>query len=149
MKRSDGMNAAIAVAVSWAAVWGFPAFVIEGLANLGVEFSITYAVDMWPQVLVIPGLLCGLLFWGAIAVAAGDRRNEDLPVEGLAALGAVIGLAPGGFAVANLTGDAIPTLWVIGATTLMGATAGSASALLFRYLARRRGAERGLTAGHR
>jgi hypothetical protein len=82
-------------------------------------------------------LLCGLLFSGVLALAAGRRGIEDFPVASLSALGAVIGLVLGGVAVVTLTGDAFPTLGVIGATTLLGAAAGATSALLFRYLARR------------
>jgi hypothetical protein len=140
-KRLGGVKGAIAVAMSWAVVWGFPAFVIEGLANVGVELPITYTIDMWPQTLVMPGLLCGLLFFGVLAVAPGRRGIEDIPVASLSALGAVIGLVLGGVAVLALTGDAFPTLWVIGATTLLGAAAAAASALLFRYLARRQAPE--------
>jgi hypothetical protein len=136
-KRLGGVKGAITVAMSWAVVWGLPAFVIEGLANVGVELPITYTIDMWPQTLVMPGLLCSLLFSGVLAVAAGRRGIEDFPVASLSALGAVIGLVPGGVAVVKLTGDAFPILGVIGATALLGAAAGAASALLFRYLTRR------------
>ena len=136
-KRIGGMKGAIAVVMSWTGVWGFPAFVIEGLGNLGIELPITYTIDMWPQTLVMPGLLCGLLFFGVLALAAGRRGIEDFPVASLSALGAVIGLVLGGVAVLILTGDAFPTLWVIGATTLLGAAAGAASALVLRYLVRR------------
>ena len=138
-KRLDGVRGAIAVAASWAVVWGFPAFVIEGLANVGVELPITYTVDMWPQTLVIPGLLCGLLFFVVLALV--PRGIEDFPLASLSALGGVIGLAAGGVAVVTLIGDALPTLWVIAATTLLGAASGAASALPFRYLARRQVAE--------
>lgn len=136
-KRLGGVKGAITVAMSWAVVWGLPAFVIEGLANVGVDLPITYTIDMWPQTLVMPGLLCSLLFSGVLAGAAGRRGIEDFPVASLAALGAAIGLVMGGVAVVKLTGDAFPILGVIGATTLLGAAAGAVSALLFRYLARR------------
>ena len=141
-KRLCGVKGVLAVVMSWAVVWGFPAFVIEGLGNLGVELPITYTIDMWPQTLVIPGVLCGLLFSGVLALAARRRGVEDVPVASLSALGAVIGLVPGGFGLVTLIGDAFPTLWVIGAATLLGAAAGATTALLFRYLARRHVTER-------
>jgi hypothetical protein len=82
-----------------------------------------------------------IVFAGVLAMAAGRRGIEDIPVASLSALGAVLGLVPGGFGVVALTGDAFPTPWVLGSTTLLGAAAAAASGLLFRYLARRHAPE--------
>ena len=53
------------------------------------------AVDMWPQELMIPGFLGGVIFSVVVMIAAGRRRFDELSIPGFTAMGVVGGLLLG------------------------------------------------------
>ena len=128
------------LAGTWALIYALPSFPIEGLSNLGIDFSFTHAVDMWPMELGLPGLVAGLLFAALLGLTGQFRRFEMLPVARLAGLGAVAGLLVGGIYVATVWPEPGRIIALIFALAVpLGAIAGPGSALVFRMLARSRG----------
>lgn len=137
---TKGFGRVFGLAVAWALIYALPAVPIEGLSNLRIDFSFTHAVDMWPQTLGIPGFIGGLFFGALLAIAGQLRGFEELPLGRLLAWGTGAGLLVGGFVMLMITPEPLHvTAWVVGIATLLGAVSGPASALAFRYLARRGG----------
>lgn len=148
MKSVVRRSGVFGVAAIWALVWALPAFVIEGLSNIGINFPITSLFDIWPMVLGIPGVIGGVAFRGGLFIANRQRSLEQWSPESVAIWGGLIGLLLGTLAFFN--GVAYPeyrAVWprataIIGLTTVLGIAAALTSALVFRYA----GEER-LTAG--
>lgn len=135
------------VALTWAFIYALPAVPIEGLSNVGIDFSFTHAVDMWPQTLGIPGFIGGLIFGALLAIAGHLRGFEELSVGRLAAWGTVAGLLLGGFVMLMVVPEPLHvTAWIVGVATVLGALAGPLSALVFRYIASRRRSSAGAPA---
>ena len=114
--------------------------VIELLDNI-LPGGLSYAsrVDMWPQVLAIPGFIGGLLFAVVLMIAGGRSRFDELSLPRFTAWGAVAGALLGGIA---MTIGAPLTFVPI--TMAAGAAAAAGSLLL----ARRASAPVAIDAGH-
>jgi len=139
-----GLIRVIGLALAWAFIYALPAVPIEGLANLGIEFSFTYAVDMWPAELGLPGFIGGLFFAALLVLTGQLGRFERLPSSRLAAWGTLAGLLLAGLYVTQVwpePGSVIALIVVI--ATVLGALAAPGSAALFRVVASRRGAAAG------
>ena len=131
----------IALAFTWAFIYALPALPIEGLANLGIRFPFTNAVDMWPMELGLPGLVAGVIFASLLAMGGQLRSFESLSPGRLAGLGALAGLLVGGFYLGTVWPQPSTMVAIILALAVgLGALAGPGSALLFRLVARRTGA---------
>jgi hypothetical protein len=115
-----------------------PAFPIEGLSNLGIQFSFTNALDLWPVELGIPGFIGGLFFAALLAITGQLRRFELLSAGRLTACGALAGLLLAGFLIWRLWPEPAHAIaWICGIATALGAIAGPGSALVFRFVARK------------
>lgn len=117
-------------------VWAIPGAMIELLANLGMPPSFASSVDMWPQTLAMPGLVAGLVFCALLAASGRWRGFETSSLALLLGLGGIVGLAMAGI---------VATGWVGGEESwgtyvfvlVMSPISAVASALAFRFLARR------------
>lgn len=136
----NAMAKALGLAGTWAVIWALPAFPIEGLSNLGIDFSFTNAVDIWPAVLGLPGLTAGVAFAALLAVQGRLGGFETLPAGGLAARGALAGLVVFGIVILMLgvprPGGLLALL--VGIAVVLGAIAGPVSAWAFRWIGRHR-----------
>jgi hypothetical protein len=138
---AKGFTRFFGLAVVWAFIYALPAVPIEGLANLGIEFSFTYAVDMWPFELGLPGFVGGLFFAGLMALTGRLHRFESMPAGRLAAWGAAAGALVGVFYNATSWPNPADLVALTFAIAIgLGTLAGPLSALAFRLLARRRAA---------
>ena len=90
------------------------------------------AVDMWPQTLMIPGFLGGVIFSVVVMIAAGRRRFDELSIPGFTAMGVVGGLLLGAWGVSG----GLPA-FVLGVTALGGGIGAAASLTLARWAATR------------
>lgn len=138
---AKGFGRVVGLAVTWAFIWALPAFPIEGLSNLGIDFSFTRAVDMWPQTLGIPGLIGGVFFALMLGIAGRLSEFERLAAGRLAAWGGATGLLVCGFLVLVLGAPERQSLLALGlgVTTVSGAVAAPLSAWVFRFIERKRG----------
>ena len=129
----------VGLAVTWAFIYALPAVPIEGLANVGIELPFTYAVDIWPFELGLPGFVGGLFFAALMTLTGQLRRFETMPAARLAAWGAGAGALLGVFYNATTWPNPAGTVALIFAIAIgLGALAGPLSALAFRSIARRR-----------
>ena len=119
-------------------VWLFPAFVIEGMANLGAPIPHTGHVDMWPATLGFPGLVGGLVLSGLVAAFRRGRDYDALPAGLLLGLGVATGLVVAAVFLGIGWIGGKSTAWEIGFAVLMSALSAGASAVAFRSLRRRR-----------
>lgn len=132
MKRVRG---ALGIGLTWAAVWGGAGVIV----TLGFVVRTGSRPDApFPLLFSLAGFVAGLLFSGALSVAEGRRRFDEMSLHRFAAWGAA-----GGFALASafvlavsLSGDPA-FLWnlVVVGPAFAGAAAGSAAGSL--ALARR------------
>jgi hypothetical protein len=84
----------------WAAGGAVIGGVFELLDNvLPGRFPWIARVDMWPQTLMIPGFIGGVLFAVVLLVAARRTRFDELSLPRFAAWGATAGVVLGGIAV--------------------------------------------------
>jgi hypothetical protein len=90
------------------------------------------AVDMWPQTLMIPGFLGGVIFSVVVMIAAGRRRFDELSIPGFTAMGVVGGLLLGAWGVSG----GLPA-FVLGVTALGGGIGAASSLTLARWAAKR------------
>ena len=128
----------IGLAGTWAFIYALPALPIEGLANLGISFSFTNAVDMWPMELGLPGLIGGVLFAVLLALTGRLGRFETLSALRLAGLGALAGALVGGIYLATVWPEPAQSIaLILGLAIGLGTVAGPGSALAFRVFARR------------
>lgn len=128
----------LGLAVTWAFIWAIPAFPIEGLSNLGVDFSFTHAVDMWPQTLGIPGFIGGLFFALLLAVAGRLGDFESMSVGRQSGWGTVAGLAVAGFLMLmSVPESGLTIALVFGIALVSGAVAGPLSAWVVRLAGRK------------
>lgn len=129
----------LGLAATWAFIYALPALPIEGLSNLGIDFSFTNAVDMWPMELGLPGLVGGVTYGTMLAMSGRLNRFESLPLGVLAGLGAMAGLLAGGLYNWTVWPEATLTIAaILGIAVGLGAMAGPGSAIAFRAIARRR-----------
>ena len=135
----NGFLRAIGIPVAWAFIYALPAVPIEGLSNLGIDFPFTHAVDMWPMELGLPGFIAGTLFVLMLALSRQFGRFEALPPARLALTGALAGLLVGALYASQVWPEPTRVVAIIfGLAVPLGALAGPGSALLLRFLARRR-----------
>jgi hypothetical protein len=129
----------LALAATWALIYALPAFPIEGLSNLGIDFSFTNAVDMWPMELGLPGLVGGVMYGSMLAMSGRLNRFENLPVGVLAGLGAIAGLLVGGLYSWTVWPESAVTITaILGIAVGLGALAGPGSTIAFRAIGHRR-----------
>jgi hypothetical protein len=119
----------------WGLAWGLVGgFIMEAFVDPRAQI-----VDMWPQVLAIPGFFGGALFSGILFAAGRRRKFEDLSLPLFGALGAISGLLLGVLFVATVSalGAGLPPFWVgaavVGTTTLLSATSAAGSLALARF----------------
>ena len=127
------LRGALGMGVIWAAGMAGVGGFIELLDNIlpgglpGAD-----AVDMWPQTLMIPGFLGGVIFSVVVMIAAGRRRFDELSIPGFTAMGVVGGLLLGAWGVSG----GLPA-FVLGLTALGGAIGAASSLTLARWAAKR------------
>jgi hypothetical protein len=139
---AKGILRAIGLALAWAFIFALPAVPIEGLANIGIEFPFTYAVDMWPAELGLPGLIGGLFFAGLLVATRHLGRFEHLGTGRLVGLGVIAGLMVAALYVKLVWPEPTTTVaLIVTLGTVLGAVAAPGAALIFRLVAsRKRGA---------
>lgn len=130
------MRGALGMGLTWALGWGFVGGLIELTWNLWPGFPLGPLVDMWPQVLAIPGFLCGVGFSVVLRVAEGRRRFEELSLPRFAGWGALGGLLVGAVVIALGFAGAVP-LWqraavLLGIPTLLSAVSAAGALALAR-----------------
>lgn len=84
------IRGALGLGFSWAFVGFMAGGVIELIHNIWPN-PIGAAVDIWPAMLALPGLLGGLGFSAVLAIAGRTRRFDELSMGGFALLGAAGG----------------------------------------------------------
>jgi hypothetical protein len=127
--------------LAWAGVWAAVG------ALLGVMWDPAAAGDkLWVPVGAPPGLLCGLLFGAALAIAEGRRRLEEVPLPRAGAWGTLCGLFVGAlpFGIGTPTTD-LP-LWLLGAEIIGPVALLSAASAVMSALAARAAKKVGTTA---
>lgn len=122
------VRATLGMGVLWAAGGFGVGGVIELLDNvLPGGLAMASRVDMWPQTLMIPGFIGGVIFALVLMVAARRQRVDELSMPTFAAMGAVSGLALG--VIAMTIGAPVMFLAIM---TLAGTAAATGSLLLAR-----------------
>lgn len=127
------VRGALGMGVAWAISGALVGGLIELIDNVlpGV-FPWISRVDMWPQTLVIPGFIGGVIFAVVLGIAAGRRRFGELSLSRFALWGAVTGLLLGALAMAI----GAPAIFV-GITTLFGTITACGSLALARQAEKR------------
>jgi hypothetical protein len=95
MKWLRGIRGAIAMGLAWAIAWGSAGLLIELFWELVPGFPLGQLVGYLAEAVTIPGFLAGVIFYGVLRVAAGDRRFDELSLLRCAASGAMSGLVVG------------------------------------------------------
>lgn len=130
LRRARGV---VGMGVIWAVVGALAGGVIELVDNVFPGLlPFASRVDMWPQTLAIPGFMGGVIFAAVLMLAGGRRRLDQFSLPRFAAWGAAAGLLLGSIGVSN----GLP-VFVLGLTTLGGATAATGALLLARRGERR------------
>lgn len=125
MKR---VRATLGMGMLWAAGGFGVGGVIELLDNvLPGGLAMASRVDMWPQTLMIPGFIGGVLFAIVLMIAARRQHVDQLSMPTFAAMGAVAGLALGAIAMAI----GAPVMF-LGIMTVAGTAAATGSLILAR-----------------
>ena len=114
----------VRAAVGMGLIWGVGWAIVGGAIMEGIVDPHGKILDMWPQTLAIPGLLCGALFSVMLGIAPSGRRFDELSLPRFGALGAGTGLLLGG-------------LVVITPLTILSAASATASLALARMAERR------------
>ena len=134
-----GIVRVLGLAASWAFIYALPAVPIEGLSNLGIQFSFTNLVDMWPMELGLPGFVGGLLFAALLAITGRVARFETMSAARLSGLGAMAGTLLGAIYLATIWPEPVEAVaWVMGIAIALGALAGPGSGLVFRLIGARK-----------
>ena len=131
------IRAAILLGLVWGLTWG----IVGGAVMEGIVDPHGRIVDMWPQLLAIPGFLSGVTFGIALWVAEGRRRFDELSILRFTALGAVVG---GLLGVVGLAIGAAPgfPLWLralvsIGPVSVLSAASAAGSLAVAKRASRR------------
>ena len=119
-------------------IWAIGGMGIGGLIELldnvaPAAHGFTRQVDMWPQTLMIPGFVAGIVFAIVLGIAGGRRRFEELSFQRFAGWGVVTGVLVGALGMA--LGAPILFLGVMTVLSVIGAS----STLALARLAERRG----------
>ena len=132
---SNGIGRLIGLPLLWGFIWAIPGMGIELLSNLGVDIG--SGVDMWPQTLGLPGVVAGVVFVVLLAATGRWRTFETSSLALLLGAGAIVGLAMAGIVATGVVGgeESWGTYVFVFAMSVIAALA---SAMLFRYLARKR-----------
>ena len=88
LKRIRG---ALGMGLTWALGWGL----IGGAIMEGIVDPDGQIVDMWPQLLAMPGFLLGVLFSIALWMSERRRRFDELSIPRFATIGAAAGAVLG------------------------------------------------------
>lgn len=143
LKRIPGaVGMAIVWAVTWAVVGALKEMLVDPIGTLN---------KLWlgPPIGVFPGFVGGLLFSALLAIAAGDRRLEDLTAREAGAWGGLVGFVLGSLPIVINQPPAEYPAWlvaavVVGSMTLLGALSAAGSLAIARWSApRERTASRG------
>lgn len=118
-------------------IWAIGGIGIGGLIELldnvmPAAHGFTRQVDMWPQTLMIPGFIAGVVFAIVLGIAGGRRRFEELSFQRFAAWGVVTGLLVGALGMSL----GAPILF-LGVMTLLSVVGASATLALARFAERR------------
>lgn len=132
----NGVVRGLGLPCIWALTWAIPGGMIEALSNVGIEFSFSNNVDMWPQTLGIPGFVAGVVFVAVIAASMRILTFESWSLGLQAGLGAIVGIATAAIIMAFGWIGGTPTEFAF--TTVMGGIAAVTSALLLRRFGSRR-----------
>lgn len=132
----NGIGRVIGVPLLWGFIWAIPGMGIELLSNLGVQIG--GEVDMWPQTLGLPGVVAGVVFLVLLAVTRRWRTFETSSLALLLGLGAIVGLAMVGIVATGAVGGEEAS-WTYAFVFVMSVISAVASAMVFRYVARKRG----------
>ncbi len=129
LKRVRG---ALGMGVTWAIAWG----VIGGAIMEGIVDREGRIVDMWPQLLAMPGFLLGVAFSVMLWMSEGRRRFDELSVARFAGLGAAAGAVLGTLFLAAGIFPGIPLLVraavVLGPLTVLSAASATGTLALAR-----------------
>ena len=128
---------ALVWAVTWAAVGALKAMLVDPIGTLGTLW-------LGPPIGVFPGFVGGLLFSALLAIAAGDRRLEDLSVREAGGWGALVGFGLGSLPIVINQPPPQHPAWlvaavVVGSMSLLGALSAAGSLALARWSAPRQG----------
>ena len=127
------IRAALGMGLIWAAGGAGVGGVLELIDNLFPgALSFIAKVDMWPQLLAIPGFFGGVVFAMMLGIVGRRRRFDELSFPRFAAWGAAAGLLLGSLAVTIGAPAAF-----IGITTLGSAIAAAGSLALARIAEKR------------
>ena len=125
------IKAALGMGLVWAVGGAVIGGVMEFLANL---FPALNVVDMWIQPIAITGFFAGVIFSGVLALAARNRRFDELSASRMAGWGALGGLAAGVLVIAIGAG---PIFWILLASTLVSSAAATGTLAVARVAERR------------
>ena len=137
LRRIRGaVGMALVWAVTWAAVGALKAMLVNPVGTLDTLW-------LGPPIGAFPGFVGGLLFSALLAIAAGDRRLEDLSVREAGAWGGLVGFVLGSLPIVINQPPAEHPAWlvaavVVGSMTLLGALSAAGSLAIARWSAPRK-----------
>jgi len=106
MKWLRGISRAIGMGLAWAIAWGSAGLFIELIWARFPGLPLGYLVGHLAEAITIPGFFAGVIFYGALRIAASRLRFDEISVLRCAASGAMSGLFVGVFLVsAGLAGS--------------------------------------------
>jgi hypothetical protein len=129
---------AVAMGLTWAAIWAVLAVMIGTITELLTGHSLETRVDPLAA-LAMPGFFFGVIFSSVLRFAEGGRRFDDLSLPKVTIWGAAVGLMLGGLSLTLGTATARFPLWrvvvvIVGSSTLLSMVSAVGSAFLFRML---------------
>ena len=137
LRRIRGaVGMALVWAVTWAAVGALKAMLVDPVGTLDTLW-------LGPPIGAFPGFVGGLLFSVLLAIAAGDRRLENLSVREAGAWGGLVGFVLGSLPIVINQPPAEYPAWlvaavVVGSMTLLGTLSAAGSLAIARWSAPRR-----------
>jgi hypothetical protein len=146
------IRGAVAMGLTWAAVWAVLAVLIATITELLSGYSLETHLDPLAA-LAIPGFHAGVIFSAVLWFAEGGRRFDELSLPRIAASGAVAGLLLGVLSFAMGTPSArfplrVVVVIIVGSSTVLSVVSAVGAASLFRLVARQLATVRaGLPAG--
>ena len=128
-------------------VWAIGGAAIGGLIELVLNIlpgsDLLLGVDMWPQLLAIPGFAGGIFFAIVLGIAGARHRFSELSIKRFATWGTIAGVLFSGFLLATgFMQPMIPQFWLRAVTfivplTLLSAGGATASLAIAKWGERR------------